>query len=113
MLTKFDVWPGQGHDPCRSIRRPPPSRDPGTCTCESPVDLPSELRVCRLLTLADTGRYKLSDGTVTEQNEVAHREGGAVRAFVLDFLWHLEKWSIIIGVPVVGLQLLAWTGLAS
>lgn len=36
-----------------------------------------------------------------------------MRAFVLDFLWHLEKWAIVIGVPVVGLQLLAWMGLAS
>lgn len=36
-----------------------------------------------------------------------------MRAFVLDFLGRLEKWAIIIGVPVVGLQLLAWLGLAA
>lgn len=30
-----------------------------------------------------------------------------MRAFVLDYLSRLEKWAILIGVPALGLQLLA------
>lgn len=68
MLTKFGAWPGQRHDPYRSIRRLPPSRDLGAATCGCTADLACYQHVFRLLPLAEVDRCQLSDGTATEQN---------------------------------------------